>query len=51
MQQLRNTELYLGKVDGAIQVSSEDGWDDEDDEEVALDKKGEVKYHEAIAKH
>lgn len=46
MQQLRNTELYLGKVDSAIQVSSEDGLDDEDDEEVALDKKGEIKHDE-----
>jgi len=25
--------------------------DDEDDDEVALDKKGEIKYYEAIAKY
>jgi hypothetical protein len=35
-------------VDGAIEVSPGDG---SDNDEVALDEKGEVKHHEAIVKY
>jgi hypothetical protein len=31
--------------------SGERLWEDEDDEEVALDNEGEIKYHEPITKH
>ena len=40
--------LYLDRVDCAIQVSLGDGCNDE---EVALDRKGEIKHHEGIAKY
>ena len=51
-------------MDGGIKVSPGDGWDDElglepgeqfgtwqDDDEVILDKKDEIKHHEVIAKY
>jgi hypothetical protein len=54
MKQLRILKLYLDRVDCAIQVSPGDGCDNQeadgcDKQEAALDKKGEIEYHEVIA--
>ena len=38
-------KLYLDRVDCEIQDSPGDGWDNE---EVALDKEGEIKHHEQL---
>jgi hypothetical protein len=44
MNDCETLKLYLDTVDCAIQVSPGD------DEEVALDKKGEIEHHDAIVK-
>ena len=48
MKKFEILKLYLDRVDRAIQVSPGDR---QDDQVVALDKKGEIRHLEAIAKY
>ena len=45
MNNYETLKLYLDRVDCEIQDNPGDGWDNE---EVALDKEGEIKHHEQL---